>query len=306
MIPVIQSWFLFLSLWLISHLAEATISENIVHNIRWDGYIAYMPVDRRLVQDRLDSWYNSISNVCGGPRLYLPEEPVFPDILNKDQHVVYFDTGYVKHHDFEDFPDKSVSVNGLEFAVVIPLLADHPKGHPKYSLALSKFYQRDRGDFPQPNLAFPYIPVDVLKMNETNVYMRNGDDEMKVSYERLVNPCEPAIEVSRHELDEFITQEFQLGVPEPDFSFCDRHPSENQVCQTLQSIRCDLHRSSPNICQSSWNSEERMVCFASAQVTRIDKWFRDFMMLGNGPAEVIASDSLTGNFSLGLKYPCLE
>lgn len=66
MIPVIHSWFLFLSLWLISHLSEATFTENIVRSFGWDGYIAYMPVDRRLVQDRLDSWYNSVSNVCGG------------------------------------------------------------------------------------------------------------------------------------------------------------------------------------------------------------------------------------------------
>ncbi|KAJ8030490.1 hypothetical protein HOLleu_26933 [Holothuria leucospilota] len=143
-------------------------------------------------------------------------------------------------------------------------------------------------------------------MNNTKVVMRNGNDEIRLSFQRFVNPCRPANLVVRHKFDKFVDQDFQIGDPEPNFGFCDRHPIDNYYCTTAQSIKCKVHRASPNICQSSWKTVGRVSCETPLKITNVTKGFRDFMLFADGEIEVIASESYFGNFSMGLKYPCIE
>ncbi|KAJ8041766.1 hypothetical protein HOLleu_12671 [Holothuria leucospilota] len=291
------------SIWLLNAFADATLTDNTVWSYGWDGILAYIPANRQLIQEKLDTWHNSISETCNGPRLYLPETEAFPGILDKDQHVVHIEIGYVNYH----IPDKCNSVNGVELGLVIPLLSDDPKGPPKYSLALIKFYQRDRVEPPYSNHSFPYLPVDELTMTDSSVVMRNGSDEILLSFERFNKPCKPAPAMSKHELDEFLTRNFQFGLPQPGFSSCDRRPSYNQFCKCIESIQCDLPRCYPEVCETAWYSNERVTCSASVQITNISEGFRDFMMLGDGPIEVIAADSITGDFTMNQsKCPCLK
>ncbi|KAJ8021166.1 hypothetical protein HOLleu_40957 [Holothuria leucospilota] len=241
-----------------------------------------------------------------GPRLYLPTSPVFPEILDENQHVVYIGTGYVDFYDFQDLRDECVSIDGMEFAVTIPFLTDHPDGNPQYSLALKNFYERGRGDIPKPNIALPYVPVDEITRKDNSVIVRNGSEEIRLSFKRHTDPCEQVEPTVRHEFDEYVDQDLQFGVTEPDFSFCDRHPVENRYCTISQSIKCKVHRSYPNICQTSWKTPSRVSCDTPVQIEKVTPGFRDMMLLGTGEINIIATESFFGNFSLGLKYPCIE
>ncbi|KAJ8041735.1 hypothetical protein HOLleu_12635 [Holothuria leucospilota] len=288
---------------------NATFTEKITKKFGWEGVTAYLQVDRHRVQERLDAWHNSNKDACNAPRLYIPENPVFPNILNETHHVIYIDVGQLDFYNFKGYPDKRVSVNGLEFSVAIPLLADDPKGLPKYSLALSVFYPRNRGDFPKPNIIFPYTPVDVLEMNNTSVVVQNGNEELRLSFERFLDPCMPPPSIVRHELVEFLDKEFQLGVPEPDISFCKTHPYENHYCSTALKILDEVLLASPNICQSPWKSKNgvsSISCMTPLRIEKITDGFLDFLLIGDDPVQVVASESLIGNFSVGLKYPCME
>ncbi|KAJ8030292.1 hypothetical protein HOLleu_26659 [Holothuria leucospilota] len=205
-----------------------------------------------------------------------------------------------------DLCDESLSIHGMEFAVVIPLLTDHPDGNPHYSLALKNFYERGRGDIPKPNIAFPYVPVDEITRRDNSVIVRNGSEEIHLSFERHTYRCKPVDPEVRHEFDEYVDQDLQFGVTEPNFSFCDRHPVENRYCAISQSIKCKVHRSSPNICQTSWKTPSKESCDTPVQIVKVTPGFRDMMLLGAGEIEIIATESYSGNFSLGLKYPCIE
>lgn len=46
--------------------AYATITENVVESIFWDGIGAYIPVDRQIIQRKLDTWYDSDEKICKG------------------------------------------------------------------------------------------------------------------------------------------------------------------------------------------------------------------------------------------------
>ncbi|KAJ8030316.1 hypothetical protein HOLleu_26691 [Holothuria leucospilota] len=297
--------FAFLNVLLLSSLADATVTENITTNCFWDGVGAYIAVDRQVIQKKLNDWHDSISSACDGPRLYLPTSPVFPKILNRNQHVVYIGTGYMTFHDFQDLVEECISVNGMEFIVTIPLLTDHPDGIPFYSLALKHFYERGRGDIPKPNIAMPYEPVDEITRKENGVVLRKGSEKLQLSYVRYTDPCKIPNPLVRHEFDEYIDQGLQFGVKEPDFSFCDRHPVDNRYCMTAKSIRCEVHRSSPNICQTSWKETNKVSCETPLQMVGVTQGFRDMMLLGDGEIKIVASQSYFGNTSVGLKYPCI-
>lgn len=54
------------TVWLINTLAEATLTEKIVRSYGWNGVLAYIAVDRQLIQEKLDFWHSSISQTCNG------------------------------------------------------------------------------------------------------------------------------------------------------------------------------------------------------------------------------------------------
>ncbi|KAJ8030317.1 hypothetical protein HOLleu_26692 [Holothuria leucospilota] len=298
--------FLFWNVFLRSSSVQATVTENITYNCLWDGVAAYIAVGRWVIQDTLDKWHDSISDGCDGPRLYLPTSPLFPGILDKNHHVIYISIGFSDFYEFQDLVDECIVIAGMEFLVTIPFLTDHPDGIPHYSLAVSLFYKRGRGDIPRPNFALPYIPIDEITTNEGSVVIRNGNDELNLSFIRKTDPCESINPMVRHEFDEYVDQDFQFGLSQPDFSFCDRHPIDNTFCTTSNSIKCEVHRSSPNVCQTSWKSPRKVSCENQVQIGNVTDGFRDMMLLGQGEIKVVASESYLGNFSIGLKYPCIE
>ncbi|KAJ8031012.1 hypothetical protein HOLleu_27603 [Holothuria leucospilota] len=298
---------LFAILLLISS-ADGTVTETIAKDEFWDGINAYVAVDREIIQKKLNEWHISNSGLCDAPKLYLPETPIFPGVIGANKHAVFIGVGNLTFHDFDPYADshlwmaEAVTMVG----VVIPLLADSPKGVPQYSLALGIYYEKNLGDFPKSNVMYPYFPVDEIRINNNRFVMRNGSEEMTVSLNRYTNPCKPTSPVVRHELDHLIRQEFHLGNPEPDFSFCDRHPIDNHFCETAKRIRCEVSRSVPNICQTPWHALKRHACQGTMEILNVTPILRDAMLLPPDPIEVFASEVLIGNFSIGLKYPCIE
>lgn len=244
--------------------------------------------------------------LCSGPRLFLPNYRVFPKLLNKGQHPIYIDFGYVTFFEFEDGSDpQNPLFYGIEVAVTIPLLTDQPDGPPAYSLALAKFYDRSRGDFPKPNILYPYIPADKLTLDDNGAYVQIGDDEFSVTFDRQTHPCIPPPSIVRHEFDEFVAHDLQLGTPEPHFEYCHCNPSATKFCSHAENITCAVSRYAPNLCQI-WQPSSLRSCVTSVRVGTVTDYFRDFMLFGDDPINVIASETMSSNFTIGFKYPCME
>lgn len=235
----------------------------------------------------------------------MPEKPVFPDILEDNQHVVYIAVGYWQFNDFQSYSDSRYSSPIMTAAVVIPLLTDNPTGIPHYSLSVALFYDKDITDFPKPNMAYPYIPVEEITMVNNSFIMRNGTNEL-VLLLKNTDPCKSELPIARHEFDQFSEQEFQVALSEPDFSFCDRHPVDNHFCRTAKKIRCAVSRSYPNVCQTSWRVLDRETCQAKMEFVNVSAAFRDAMLLPEDPINLVTTEVRRGNFSIGLKYPCVE
>ncbi|KAJ8024227.1 hypothetical protein HOLleu_36897 [Holothuria leucospilota] len=120
----------------------------------WKGVVGYIAVERKAVQDKLD-YYNAHLSPFGGPLLFLPRTPVFPDILNETQHVLYVDSGNITVIKCEPgVPKCCPSVTKPISATSIPLLTDDPDGTPKYSLGLNIFYSKYSIDVRNDNPLF--------------------------------------------------------------------------------------------------------------------------------------------------------
>ncbi|KAJ8024047.1 hypothetical protein HOLleu_36660 [Holothuria leucospilota] len=195
-------------------------------------------------------------------------------------------------------------MSGLEVAVNIPLLSEEPSGPPSHSLALAKFYDRRRGDIPKANILYPYKPVDKIVMDDCHVVVQNGDEEIRANFQRAVNPCVPSPDKVDDEIKRFMGSDFHFGNPEPHFAFCDRHSFDNDFCNAVKSVRTEVQQEGPNICQF-WRIDDVHSCATTTQINTMTKYFRDFILLENDPLEIVASETMKGNFSIGLKYPCL-
>ncbi|KAJ8051062.1 hypothetical protein HOLleu_04488 [Holothuria leucospilota] len=239
----------------------------------------------------------------------MPKDPVLPEIHKNDRHPIYIDFGFIRSHDFNEYlennPDPCVSTSGLEVAVTIPLLAGAPNGPPLYALALTKFYEKSRGDIPKINFLYPYIPVDEIFLNDEGAFVRNGSDEMRISFNRSNNPCTPPVSLVKEEFDQFVFSDFQFGLPVPDYSFCDRHSFESQFCSNAERIKCGVQRYAPNVCQK-WVSDYFDPCATTVEIEIITPGFRNFILLGDGPIDILAAERYFVNGSMALKYPCQE
>ncbi|KAJ8043842.1 hypothetical protein HOLleu_11117 [Holothuria leucospilota] len=217
-------------------------------------------------------------------------------------------SGYVRSHDFDDYlkdnPNPSLSISGLEVTVTIPFLARTPNGPPNYAFALTKFYQKSRGDIPKINVLYPYVPVDEITLIDNEAVVRNGNDEMRFSFNRMDQPnCSAPKSIVTEELQEILQNEFQFGLPSPEYSFCGRHGFESQFCRNDERDKCEVRRYAPNICQK-WSSNDTVQCATTVAIENITTGFRDITLLGEDPINILASESYHQNFTLALKYPC--
>ncbi|KAJ8021777.1 hypothetical protein HOLleu_39071 [Holothuria leucospilota] len=283
---------------------------NYVMNASWDGVAFNISVKRETIQKTLDAFHSSVSDTCGeGQRLFIPEKSFFPDLQTSAHHPVYVDVGYMSSHDFYDYlknnPELCISVSGLEVAVHIPLLADDPAGPPVYALAVAVLYEKSRGDIPKPNFLCRYIPVEEIQLSDSEAFVRNGSDEMRVSFTRSNNPCKPSSFIVTEEFDELL-DEFLFGLPEPDFSFCERHTFRSDFCTNANRVKCTINRHAPNICQT-FKKRSVQPCEASLNIMNITPGFREFILLENDPINILASESYSdGPPLIGLKSPCQE
>lgn len=233
-----------------------------------------------------------------GSPLFLPDTTVFPGLITSVQHVVYFNFGYLTADEFHGVePSPQVTVN-------IPLLSDHPSGPPSYSLAVAKFYTPDRGDIPAVNVAYPYYPVDEIRINDDGAVIQHGQEELRVSFVKS-KPCKPPNDIVQHEFTEFVLDDFQTGAPLPDFSYCQRHPEETsaEFCQVGEQLEDDLQSWKYQICQA-WESHDHTSCETSIQIEKITPFFRDILALGDNQPIVVASESYHGHYTVKMRYPC--
>lgn len=73
--------------------------------------------------------------------------------------------------------------------------------------------------------------------NNTDVVLRNGEDELHFHIDSQTDPCQPPRRIIRHEFEEYLSKELQLGSSNPDFGFCDRHQDvDNYFCSKVREI----------------------------------------------------------------------
>ncbi|KAJ8021452.1 hypothetical protein HOLleu_38661 [Holothuria leucospilota] len=166
-------------------------------------------------------------------------------------------------------------------------------------------YEKSRGDIPKLNFLYPYSPVDEIQLSDSEGVVKNGSDELRVSIIKHNDPCAPPRSIIKEEFDEFFVAEFHFGLPKPDFSFCDRHSFKSDFCTNAKRVQCAVHRHAPNLCQKCIVSNPQP-CEASVEILNISSGFRDFFLLGNDPVNILASESYSCDFVMGLKYPCQE
>ncbi|KAJ8024226.1 hypothetical protein HOLleu_36894 [Holothuria leucospilota] len=275
----------------------------------WRGVVGYIPVDRKAVQEKLDV-YNIHQGSCGGPLLYLPENPVFPEILNETQHVVYIDFGTITQFDTEEFKTVEAhtypSLSRPESFLLIPLLSNEPKGPAAFALVLDVFYPRNRSDLPNIGITFNYVPVDDVSISRTEAIVRDGNEEIRISIDIHDSPCTPAPSGISHELDEFLEDNSVLGFSQPDFSSCEGLQG-NRFCSLVERIKDDVIFFAPNICFSSWGSPTSISCQARMEVLNITSEFRQRMLLGiDDPIHFIASESYNVYGATVVKFPCVK
>ncbi|XP_071822233.1 uncharacterized protein [Apostichopus japonicus] len=289
-------------------LLEQTISAKqitVAHGY-WEGVSFFIPVSRKIVQDRLNQWHDQNGD-CQSPRLFLPDSPIFPGLIKEDQHPMYFDFGPVTFTDFENGMDPHNPLfYGLEISVSIPFLTGTQSHLPFHSLALSIFYERSRGDFPKPNFMFNYLPVDEILLDGGKLEMRNGSDVLKITFQRLHDSCVPPPDIEQQEYDEYLTMDYQSGLIKPDFDYCDCHRTRNDFCAMAEQLKPDIDDNLGNMCQI-WGFPNKEQCETSVNVETVTRGFREAMLLFEveDAINAIASD-YSGNFTIGLKYPCLQ
>ncbi|XP_071822599.1 uncharacterized protein [Apostichopus japonicus] len=279
-----------------------------VSHVYWDGFAFYFPVSKQAVQDRLDQWHEENGN-CESRRLSLPDFPIFPDLINEDQHPLYIDVGHIMFTDFENGSDPyNPLFYGTEVTVTIPFLISTQSHLPLHSLTLALFYDRSRGDFPKPNFIYNYIPVNDILFDDEKFLMRNGSDEMKMTFQSLHDPCVPPPDIVQHEFDDYITTDYQSGLRKPDFDYCDRHPEKNNFCSLAERLKPDINDNLGDLCQI-WVTPNQERCVTSVKVATVTRGFRKALLLCEDQStimNVIVSEAYSGNFTMDLKYPCIN
>ncbi|KAJ8033358.1 hypothetical protein HOLleu_23571 [Holothuria leucospilota] len=216
-------------------------------------------------------------------------------------------TPFDLQRNLRDHPDSCVSASRMEATLTIPLLAQEPSGPPLYSLGIGVLYERSRENFPIGDVLFPYIPVDEITMDEFGVVVRNGSEEIRATFIKYDDPCEPPPTIVQDEIKKFVEGDLLLGLPEPDVSICDRHrPLNERFCSFVDRFGDEFHLNAHNICET-WDDTGHEICKTSVDISNMSSGFRDLLLLRNdGPINVIASETYVGNFTVGLKYPCIE
>ncbi|KAJ8021329.1 hypothetical protein HOLleu_38495 [Holothuria leucospilota] len=236
------------------------------------------------------------------PQLYVPKKPVFPDLLNNDQHVVYVDFGLSSSKDFID--DSSISSSGVESGVIIPFLSDSPNGPPKYSIAMAELYSRDRVEPAKPNIMYPFISIDEMTVEDNEAFWRNGDEELHVSFVKS-NPCQTPSAATKEVFVKFFTGLSLLGWSEPDLEMCNRHPTKNYYCSVMNTIKDDVEEALPNVCQT-YDIADVVECAASFDIIEVTPGFREFLLINDNAIDIIAAERFYCNATTTFKFPCVE
>ncbi|KAJ8017409.1 hypothetical protein HOLleu_45211 [Holothuria leucospilota] len=130
---------------------------------------------------------------------------------------------------------------------------------------------------------------------------------MRISFVKS-NPCEAPSSIRRHEFDVLLEEEFTISFsPKIDLSFCDQYSvAEDQSCKILKSIKPGLEEESPNVCEFLSRGSQIEKCKASFAITNITNGFRNLLLLNADPKNVVASESVVGDYYANVKYPCIE
>lgn len=239
------------------------------------------------------------------PQLYVPRAPIFSN-LPEGKHVIYMDFGYHLTRDLaEEFTIASMKPM---FYILIPLVSDSQDGLPHYSLPLANFIlpSHKNEDIAETTL-FPFHEADELAISESSFYLRYQRDEIRIQF-IIPKQCERPPQLIRHEFDELVLEGALLGSHTGKLFFCNPPPYTTDAegyCSLMEGMREDIGYLFPNVC-TVYSSQDERACNTSFTVTGITQGFRDMLLLGGKNIDFFSSEMFYGNFTMGIKYPCVQ
>lgn len=238
------------------------------------------------------------------PQLYVPSQPIFPNVT-EGKHVVYIDFGYQGTRDLA----KQFTITSMKpiFYILIPLVSDSPNGLPHYNLPLANFIlPAHRNEDMIGTTLFPFQEADALIICDSSVHLRHQGEEIKVEYS-VSEPCTKPPQLLSDEFQELVLEGALLGSHSGNVFFCNSRPYSTQAssyCNLMDGIRHDVECAYPDVC-TVYKSEDERACTASFQITKITEGFREMLLLGDNPINIVSSEMFGGNYTIDIKYPCV-
>lgn len=284
-----------------------------VARVSAEGYSVYIPVDKQMLQEKLDFFKGAL----GGPELYLPEKLEFEDLpefddLPEGTHPILVDISFVTFVDFVESeaannPDPDpLLTKGWEVKVSIPFLAEYPGGPNRFKLGLIVVVDPRRREAPQSDFIHPYIPADQITYEDGVLDVVFGDGGMRIKLESE-DECndEPWSEGSSSAPNYEGGMEFSMFGTTGADRFCSHYEykNENDFCKNLDDIADGMRENEPNVC-AAWNSEYEVFCGTSAEIEELSGFFADLVGYEEGTQPIFV-EQYDGDFYIGAKFPCV-
>lgn len=157
-------------------------------------------------------------------------------------------------HDFDQSGDFLRPVSYADNLVSESLLAKQMRRTSFVLLFLGVLYEKTRFYFPMSNFIY-HLQTSGWNhvLADNNAMICNGSEVACTSVTNQSGTGVPWSTPVQEDFYQFLsTNLLQFGVPEPDLSYYERHPSNYLFYLTFQNIGCDIHRSAPNVCQKDW------------------------------------------------------
>ncbi|PIK61085.1 hypothetical protein BSL78_02009 [Apostichopus japonicus] len=255
---------------------------------KFEGTSVFFSVDEADVQAKLDEY---LLKHPAAPKLYIPADTEFMG-LEKGKHVINFEFGFATGFEMLSMPLQEISA-----MVIIPFLAASPGGPAQYSLVIGEY---------SPESLPGGVELEEISIAEDHLRIKNQGEYLEATLS-VTSPCLEPDTLVRHKLDDDVVKSLVFGVDSllESFECVSVQTGLAALCKMMDQIRPDVEKNNPNVCDTTIVKDEK-ICDASFEIEKISQGFRDMLVLGDGPINIIGAEKINGNYGMGLKYPCVE
>lgn len=212
--------------------------------------------------------------------------------LEKGKHVINFEFGFATGFEMLSMPLQEISA-----MVMIPFLSASPGGPAQYSLVIGEY---------SPESLPGGVELEEISIAEDHLRIKNQGEYLEATLS-VTSPCLEPDTLVRHKLDDDVVKSLVFGDDSllESFECVSDQTGLAALCEMMDQIRPDVEKNNPNVCDTTIVKDEK-ICDASFEIEKISQGFRDMLVLGDGPINIIGAEKINGNYGMGLKYPCVE